>query len=359
MKTVGIVLASLLAPLAAAQEASYGVAVPMTFSAQVMHTHRADPAGAKSPLAGGLRGVFYPSVKLGDHWFGYSAIQVTRAPFFFEAASSTERGTELSVVQAYIGYSRVGRDRAITVKAGQLTSAFGAYPLRYDDSRNALIDVPLGYGEYYVPVSLYGIPGAEIDVVYQRLDARAQFTNSSPANPRKLWQGDQYGTWTVGTGFAIRQGLRVGASLYRGPFLDRNHRFFRSNEAPPKTLPALALGIDVQAAKGPWTISGELQRFQMAYAAVPYFFTSVAYAEAKYMLSPRWYLAGRGGSRWRTSGLGRDDRWEAVAGYRPAPRHLIKFGYESVRWKFSPGTRDNVAAVQYVVQIQLPSWAIR
>ena len=39
----------------------------------------------------------------------------------------------------------------------------------------------------------------------------------------------------------------------------------------------------------------------MAYAAVPYFFTSVAYAEAKYTLSPRWYLAGRGGSRWRTS----------------------------------------------------------
>ena len=31
-----------------------------------------------------------------------------------------------------------------------------------------------------------------------------------------------------------------------------------------------------------------------------------------------------------------------------APRHLIKVGYESVRWKFSPA-RDNVAAVRYVV----------
>ncbi|MEP7362229.1 MAG: hypothetical protein ABI972_03155 [Acidobacteriota bacterium] len=359
MKFPRIVLAAVLPPLLLGQEASFGVAVPMTFSAQAIHTHRADPSGGDSPFAGGLRAVFYPSVKLGEHWFGYSAIQVNRTPFLFEEASSPIRQTEASVVQAYIGYSRVGKDRAITVKAGQLTSAFGSYPLRYDDSRNALIDVPLSYGEYYVPVSLYGIPGAEIDVVYRGLDARVQFTNSSPTNPRKLWQSDQYGTWTAGAGYAIRQGLRVGASMYQGPYLDRNHRFFRPNEIRPKDLPALAYGIDVQAAKGRWTVSGELQRFQMSYVAVPYFFNSVAYAEAKYTLTPRWYVAARGGSRWRTSNLGRDDRWEAVAGFRPAPRHLIKFGYECVHWKFSPGTRDNIAAIQYVVQVQPPAWAIR
>ena len=359
MRAIAILAASLLTPFLLAQEARYGVAVPMTFSAQALHTHRAAPAGAGSPLAGGLRAMLYPSVKLGEHWFGYGAVQVNRTPYFFEEAGSAARETEASVVQAYIGYSRVAKDRAITVKAGQLTSAFGAFPLRYDDMRNSLIDVPLGYGEYYVPVSLYGIPGAEVDLVYKQIDARLQFTNSSPNNPRKLWQSDQYGTWTTGAGVAIRQGLRVGASMYRGPYLDRSHRFFRANEAPPKTLPALGYGIDVQAAKGRWTVSGEAQRFQMAYRAAPYFFTSIAYAEAKYTLSPRWYLAGRSGSRWRTSNLGRDDRWEAVAGFRPAARHLIKFGYEAVRSKSSPGTRDNIAAIQYVVQIQPPSWAIR
>ena len=56
----------------------------------------------------------------------------------------------------------------------------------------------------------------------------------------------------------------------------------------------------------------------MAYAAVPYFFTSVAYAEAKYTLAalvfgwPRRIALAH-------LGLGRDDRWEAVAGYRPRP----------------------------------------
>src|SRR5262245_50885566 len=86
MKRATIALAAVLTHVLPAQEASIGVTVPMTFSAQVLHTHRADPAGAGSPFAGALRGVFYPSVKLGEHWFGYSAIQVNRTPFFFEEA---------------------------------------------------------------------------------------------------------------------------------------------------------------------------------------------------------------------------------------------------------------------------------
>ena len=87
----------------------------MTLSAQVMHTHRADPAGAISHRLPADSGRLLP---VGQTATTGSATPPFRspAPVFFEAASSTEREEELSVVQAYIGYSRVGKDRAITVK---------------------------------------------------------------------------------------------------------------------------------------------------------------------------------------------------------------------------------------------------
>lgn len=341
--------------VAVAAEARFGFTDPATISFFGAHTRRAtveSPGGAVTPA---FRANFYPTVKLGSRWFAYGAIQVHSEPYFYEELSSRERGLEVSVLQAYLGYSRVARGRALTMKVGQLTSAFGSFPLRYDDARNWLIDLPQSYGYYYTPVTVYGMPGAEVDVTLGRVDLRAQLTNSSPANPRNLRQSDQYANWTVGGGVTIQQGFRFGVSAYRGPYLHRQHQYFFPGEANPKDLPGTGYGADVQWGRGRVSVNAEVQRFQYAYRAIPYFFNTAAYGEAKVTLSPRWYVAGRTGGRWRTADLGRDQSYEVVLAFRPATAHLMKFGYLAVHGPFSPGTRDNVVGIQYIVSLNPPA----
>jgi len=355
MKIRTLALASLFTAAAAeltAQEASAGLTVPVTVSGQLLQSPRGIPAGdtGTSSVAPAFRAVLYPSLKLGEHWFAFSALQVYNRPYFYEQLDPGERVQRKlvgNVLQAYIGYSRIGQGKGFTIKAGQLTTAFGNFALRYDDMRNWLIDLPQNHGYYYTPVSVTGLPGIEADFNIRKWDARVQLTNSSPANPRKLWQSDQYPVWTAGGGYTIRQELRVGASAYYGPYLDRAHRFFRPGEARPVTLPATGYGIDIQFAKGKWNANGELQRFQFPYRATPYFFNTSGYAEVKYRAGPRWYLAGRAGRRSRTGFPGKDESYETVVGVNLAPGHLLKFGFQTQRGERTNGLRDRVFAVQY------------
>lgn len=207
-------------------------------------------------------------------------MQIHSSPYFYAESSSRARQLHVNVLQAYAGYSRVSARNAFTFKAGQLTSAFGSFALRYDDARNWLIDLPQAYG-YYKPVSVYGMPGAEIDLLVNKTDLRLQFTASSPSNPRSLLDRHQYGNWTAGGGYAIRQGFRAGASSFRGPYLHRGHRFFRPGESAPKTLPATGGGLDVQWARGRWSANGEYQRFRHDYRAIPHVYNTASYGELK------------------------------------------------------------------------------
>ena len=61
----------------------------------------------------------------------------------------------------------------------------------------------------------------------------------------------------------------MGASAYRGPYLDRQYEFFFPGEAPPRDLPATAIGVDAQWGRGPWNVYGEWQGFQMDYTVIP------------------------------------------------------------------------------------------
>ena len=64
-------------------------------------------------------------------------------------------------------------------------------------------------------------------------------------------------------------------------------------EAPPHDLPATAYGLDVQWGHGPWNVYGELSHFQMTYKTIPDFNMHTGYAEARRVLTPRWYAAAR------------------------------------------------------------------
>jgi hypothetical protein len=301
-------------------------------------------------VAVGSRSVVYPTWKINDNWFVTGALQLSTRPYYFEDFSTKGYGVKGSVLQATLNYSHVSPNGSVLVRAGQMSTAFGSFMLRYDDTDNALVDLPIGYGYYYSTVSILGVAGAQIDVTKGKLDARAQFANSSPANPRSLFARDQYGNWAGGAGYTIRQGFRVGVSGYRGPYLDRKSEYFFPGEANPSTLPAHALGFDVNWAHGHTSVQGELQKFVLPYKAIPTFRESTGYGELKRVLNPRWYVAVRGG--YSSANLsGKTQILETAAGFRPNRLQLIKLGYEYEHYTTGTQRNDNTLAIQYITTL--------
>ncbi|MDE3197977.1 MAG: hypothetical protein KGN84_16635 [Acidobacteriota bacterium] len=311
--------ALLITASALAQEAGAGFDLRMTLSGAADYP-------TSGSVEGGYRAVLYPTWKLNSHWSVTGAFQINSANFFTDAAAPTPYLAKGYLLQGSLNYSRVRGDRSLLVRVGELSSAFGSFLLRYDDMQNPLIGLPEPYGYYYAAVSTLAVAGAQVDATWGRWDARAQFANSSPANPRAIVSGDQYGNWSGGAGFTIRQGFRVGGSAYYGPYLSRESPFFSPREAPPNTLPARAAGIDAQWARGQWNLQGEWQKFSFPYAARPEFRLQAGYFEVKRVLGPRWYAASRFNNVSASFG-GPRQIIETVAGFRPSGSTLLKFGY--------------------------------
>jgi hypothetical protein len=411
-KVATLILAG--AQAVAAEESSIGVAAPVTVTGGAVLTGRlrATAPEYENPtgdFAAAFRTMLYPTIKLGSRWFAYGAIQVHSEPFAYYYLYYPEFEVEAEVLQAYVGYRRTGEKGALVVKAGRLTSAFGSFPLRYDDAANPLLDMPLPYGSYVpirpdqlpcrvsdftgarnhptyaafycsdpprehwgmTPVTVYGLPGAEIDVSHGRVDARFQFTTSSPANPRGFLSNDRQPQWTAGGGFTIRQGLRVGASAYRGPFLDALVAGSLPRGTTVRDFPATGIGVDVQWARGRWSTGGEWQRFSFPYPGFRVSpVVSYGYGEAKATLLPRLYVAGRAG--YRSHNRIADARkysdggflptvhtYDAALGYWVNPRQLVKVGYQWVHTAGGSPHRDNVLGVQFVTSVHSLSKALR
>ena len=404
-----LLLAVLQLPVCA-QEAGAGFSMPVTLTGGALYTHRlqtTDPTA--SPIAAAFHAVLYPSLKLGPHWFVYSSIHLRSTPFSYYDAYESQHELKAQVVQAFLGYTRTFKTTTVLVKAGQLTSAFGSFPLHYDDAYNPLLDQPFSYVTYLnlrpdqlpcnaddiiygaqyatavtyhcggssaardglTPVTLYGLPGIEFDLSMRKIDARFQVTNSSPANPQNLLSGSQHAQWTAGAGYTVVQGFRLGVSAFRGPFLNRDVAPLLPAGQNVRDFPATGAGVDAQWAHGRWSTSGEWQWFHFNY---PNFRTSpapsFAYAEVKAVLNARTYLALRAG--WQrnnhlqdliertdeTFALNRQS-YEFAVGFRPNRWQLLKVGYECLKTADVSGTRDNVFGIQLVTSLQPLSKAWR
>jgi hypothetical protein len=309
-----------------AQEASSGVDLRATITAEGVYSPLLGqpPRSGANLLAAG-RVVLYPTWKLNTHWTVTAALQGITRPYYYTDFATQGHGLETNVLQASLNYTRVWNRASINVRVGQLSTAFGSFLLRYDDAVNPLASSPAAYG-YYSPVTPLGLAGAEINATAGRFDGRAQFVNSSPANPRGLTQSDQYGGWAGGAGYRINQGFRIGTSAYRGAYLDRKYQFFIPIEDEPRKLPATALGVDLQFARGPWNVYSEWQHFHMSYHAIPTFTEHTGYAEVRRVLTPRWFLATRI-EYVRFGEFPGYQRYEVGAGYRPNRLQLAKVSY--------------------------------
>jgi hypothetical protein len=389
-------LAALEMP-AQSQDSNFGFSLPVTASGGAMYTGRlqlAEPGN--SPFSAGFQAMLYPTLRLGSHWFAYAALDFRLAPYLYYDAYDADHEWYVQPIQAFAGYQVHGEKTTLVIKAGRLSSAFGAFPLHYDDADNALLDQPLSYiqtlalrndqlpcgvadllQQHYgyvsngcggpaggalglTPVTLYGLPGVEAEISGHRLDGRIQVTSGSPSDPLSLSHAPQYAQWTAGGGYTIQQGFRVGISGYRGPYLAPDLAALLPVGTDVRDFPASGLGVDVQWARGHWNTSGEWQRFQYdlpGFSRAPS--VTSTYVEAKRILTPRFYLAGRagwlspGGARDLT-GLGTGQFSGSIASYELGGgcwlnRHqLIKASYEWLRIQNFPGTQTNVLGVQFV-----------
>jgi hypothetical protein len=343
-----LILAALCVPVCLAQEAASGVELSGTVSVEAVDSQQLTESPRDgSNIAGGFRAVLYPVWKIDNHWAVSAAAQLYSRPYFYDQFNTQGYGLTANLLQASLSYSQFFPHGSLVIRAGELSSAFGSFLLRYDDAVNPLIDIPLTYGYYYEGVSTLSLAGAQADVTLGKFDARLQFTNSSPINPRSVFEHDQYGNWAGGAGVTIKQGFRIGASMYRGPYLDRQYPYYFPGEAPPNQLPATAVGVDVSFGHGPWNLYGEWQHFQLDYHVIPTLIYQAAYVEARRTLSPRWYLATRL-SYTRANEGSPYQVYEVAAGFRLSRFELVKFGYEIEQGPAIRGTLDNTAAVQLV-----------
>lgn len=334
------------------QEAGSGVELRTTLTAAGAYSQQLSaPPRSDGPLAAGFRALFYPTLKINSHWTVAGAIQGYSRPYFFEQFSTQGYGVRADVLQLHLTYARIWNNRSVVVRAGELSSAFGSFLLHYDDADNPLIDMPPAYGYYYKGVSTLGLAGAQADVTLGRVDLRAQFANSSPANRRSIFDRDQYGNWTGGVGYTIRQGLHVGVSAYRGPYLHRQYAYYFPGEAKPRDLPASAYGVDGAWGRGHWNVTGEWQRFILPYRAIPTFTHSMGYVDARRVLSPRVYAATRLSYTRASVGPARQI-YEFALGLRPNAHQLVKVGYQIQQGPNLRGTLGNTFAVQLVTSLR-------
>ena len=335
-----------------AQEAESGFELRATMTGAAMYSHRLAEAPRRGdPLTAGFRSVLYPTWKLSRNWVVAGAVQAHSRPYFFEQFSTQGHGVKADILQGHLTYSRFGKDKSIAIRMGLLSSAFGSYLLRYDDAVNPLIDMPMTYGYYYKSVTTLGLAGVQMDATFHRLDARAQFVNSSPANRRSVFDTDQYGNWAGGVGYTILQGFRVGMSAYRGPYLHRQYPFYRRGEAAPRELPATAIGIDADWARGHWNGAGEMQWFNRDYRATKVFTQDAGYMEVRRVLHPRWYVAERADYIRSSVPAGVTRSFETAIGFRPNRHQLIKAGYQILQHPRSRGSLSNALAIQIVTTV--------
>src|SRR5579884_1940991 len=113
------------------------------------------------PEAAGFRIVAYPTWKIDEHWSVTAALQANSQPYFYQEFYTPGYHLNAEVLQANLAWATFWNNGdSLVLRAGELSSAFGSFLLRYDDAVNPLIDIPLSYGYYYAGVTTKGLPGA-------------------------------------------------------------------------------------------------------------------------------------------------------------------------------------------------------
>jgi hypothetical protein len=225
---------------------------------------------------------------------------------------------------------RPWRQRTFDIQAGRIPPSFGVFGRRSYGVDNPVIGYPLAY-QYLTSLRFDAVPGTADDLLRMRargwrssfpigskvpgpglplvsgfrwdtgvqarwktgpIELSGSITNGTLSHP--VLSGDTSGKQLSGrVAFTPAIGLVVGVSAARGPWLSR--------EVPvPGAAPLQrVLGADLEYSRGHWIARGEMvwSRWSLPAPLPPSDAASVAalgaWAEARYRISPRVYLAGR------------------------------------------------------------------
>jgi hypothetical protein len=335
-----------------AQESSTGVELRATITGLFGASNELTEAPRSgAPVVGGFRTIFYPTWTISDRWFVSGAGQFSTRPFYYQDFSLAGYGAKGNILQVCLNYARIWDKASFVFRAGEMPTAFGLFPLHYDDTDNPLVDLPIEYGYYHAPVSIYAVTAAQIDLTKGKWDSRVQFANSSPANPQTPTAEDQYGNWVTGLGYTIKQGFHVGLSGYRGPYLDRHYDSSASEyNHKLSRYPATGLGVEVNWAHRHTNLEGEVQQFVMPNPSGPEIHESVGYGEVKQVLDARWYIAARAGYTSNHTAENAE-RVEAAVGFRPNRVQLVKISFETEHYGSGNQQFENILAIQLITSL--------
>lgn len=256
-----------------------------------------------------------------------------------------EEGTEWYTDLAGVRYTH---SDALVVDAGKMLHPVGTFGPRRYSTRNPLIGAPHGYPvQYPLGVQLSGTRG--------RVDYRAAVVSLPMHQEGYTPEPGARARPAVGAGFTPTTGVRVGASATWGPYLNRELPAGLLAGRPWRAFTQRVGALDAQVSRGYLELRGEVAaaRYEVPGDA-PNLETAVHglayYAEAKYTLAPRLFVAGRVERNDYAYILpASDSAWVATstnvyngelgAGYRLSPRTLLKASVRADRWDVPPALR--------------------
>lgn len=231
--------------------------------------------------------------------------------------------------------------RALVFDAGKIQPIVGAFAARRFSNRNPLIGAPDGYSLSY-PL------GVEVSGESHRFDYRAALISLPPAHESYVPLPAERLRPAVGVGFSPMTGLHIGGSFTAGSYLNTSFTAAQLRSTVWSDYTQRVFAVDAafsrgylethfEAARGTYEVPGR------AMAIMGYTY----YGEAKYTLTPRFFLAARlernnypfiraFGNSW-TAKLTDFVDGEAGAGYRLTAMTLLKASVRADRWWVLPG----------------------
>jgi len=235
---------------------------------------------------------------------------------------------------------RYGRSERLVIDAGRITPVIGTFVSRHFSTRNPLIGEPDGYTlDYPYGIKLSGeVTHADYRVALVSLPTT--HVNYQPTPTARLRPA-------VGFGITPMVGLRIGGSFTVGPYLNSALDSMLPSSKPWTDYNQRVAAVDFTFSRGYLETHAEGARgnFDVPGRATP--ITGFTYyGEAKYTLSPRFYVAARVERnkypfirRTTTAWVSRLTDFvdgEAGIGVRLTSNTLLKGSYLADRWWVAP-----------------------
>jgi hypothetical protein len=264
---------------------------------------------------------------------------------------------------------RYAFSRWVVLDAGKLQPVVGTFAPRHFSNRNPLIGSPDGYSLQYP----YGVEASgeigwfDYRAAMVTLPSTHQYY--TPASTTRLRPA-------VGAGITPMTGLRIGGSFTVGPYLNGSYSSAQLDGDSWTWYQQRVVAMDLAYAHGYLETHAEAARgsYDVPGRASPIVGWTY-YGEAKYTLSPRWFVAARVERNDYPFIRGTATAWvarltdfvdgEAGVGYRLSPGTLLKTSIRADRWWVSAnatgfkGQGGPAFAMQVSQAFDVVSWFTR